>query len=93
MLEWELTLPAHALWEVALPAYGPSAGFLLERAGTSSELRLGAPAVALPRASRILAKAEEGAYAITPLRLPAGVRLSSCARPPAWALRAPGRRC
>ncbi len=91
VLEWELTLPAHALWELALPSYGPGAGFLLERAGgVSSELALGAAALALPRRSRILAKAEQGAYAIVPLRVPAGARLSVVRAPSGVGAARPG---
>ncbi len=81
LLEWELTLPPHAGWEVALPSYGSQASFAVEHAGASTELQIDTGGPALTVVRRILVRAEQGGYTIAPLTAPAGARLSAV-RPP-----------
>ncbi len=74
-LNWQLTLPPHAHWEVALPSYGSQASFLIEGAGAPTELEENGANLALATARRIIVRAEQGGYTITPLRPPAGASL------------------
>jgi hypothetical protein len=83
-LEWELTLPRRARWELALPSYGAHATLLLERAGGHGELAVGGPPLTVAGVRQILVRAENGAYAIVPLRLPSAARLRAVS-PPAGA--------
>lgn len=77
LLQWELTLPPHASWEVALPSYGSQASFAVEHAGASIQLQLDSSGPALSAVRRVLVKAEAGGYTIAPLTAPAGARLSA----------------
>jgi hypothetical protein len=81
LLEWDLTLPPHAGWEVALPSYGTQASLVVEHGGASSELPVDAGGSALAAARRIVVRAEQGGYTITPRSVPAGAHLSAV-RPP-----------
>jgi hypothetical protein len=84
-LSWQLTLPPHAHWEVALPSYGSQAGFLLSTAAGPVALEEGAADLPLAPEHRIVVHAEQGGseqsgseqggYTIAPLRVPAGARL------------------
>jgi hypothetical protein len=74
-LEWKLTLPAAAQWELALPSYGPLAGFLVERAAGQSRLVVGGAPAPLDGVRQILVRAEAASYAITPLALSRGAKL------------------
>ncbi len=80
--EWALALPAHAGWELALPSYGSQASLVVEHAGSSTALEVGASGPALSAVRRILVRAKQGGYIITPVTAPAGARLSAV-HPPA----------
>lgn len=74
-LGWQLTLPPHAHWEVALPSYGSQAGFFLDTPGGLVELEENTAARPLAAARQIVVRAEQGGYTITPLTAPAGSRM------------------
>ncbi len=83
-LGWELTLPAAARWELALPSYGPLASLLVERAGEQLELAVGATGPTLQGVRQILVRSEGGSYAIVPLQAPSEARLRAV-HPPSGA--------
>jgi hypothetical protein len=74
-LDWELTLPKGARWEVGLPSYGPEAHFLVERAGIRTQLEEEDGGSTLGEVSEIVVQAEQGGYTITPSSAPPGARL------------------
>jgi hypothetical protein len=74
-LNWQLTLPPRARWEVALPSYGSQASFLVDAASGQIELQEHVADRSLAAAQRIIVRAEQGSYTVTPLRAPTGARL------------------
>jgi hypothetical protein len=81
LLEWAFALPPHAGWELALPSYGLQASLVVEHAGSTTALEVGASGPALSAVRRILVRAEQGGYVITPVTAPAGARLSAVSPP------------
>jgi hypothetical protein len=82
LLEWTFALPPHAGWELALPSYGSQASLVVEHAGSTTALEVGASGPPLSAVRRILVRAEQGGYVLTPVRMPADARLSAV-HPPA----------
>jgi hypothetical protein len=79
LLVWELTMPPHTSWELALPSYGLQASWSVEHAGSASPsaLDIGASGPPVSAVRRILGRTEGSGYIITPVKAPPGARLSA----------------
>jgi hypothetical protein len=89
-LEWELTLPRAARWELALPSYGPLAELLAQRSAGQVRLARSGAAQAAAGVRQVLVRSEGGSYAIVPLRLPSGARLRAVPAPGGTGAARPG---